>query len=189
VAVRNSTAFAVWITGLPSSGKSSLAAEARAQLTSRGIDVAILESDELRKILTPEPRYDEKERDAFYRQMVYVGTLLTTHGVPVIFDATANRRSYREMARQQIPRFIEVYLDSPLELCVARDTKAIYRQTRQGEATTVPGLQAKYEVPEHPELVVHGDRESPESAANRLIAKLIQTGWVNSETAELYKAR
>ena len=100
-----SDAFAIWVTGLPASGKSTLAAEVKARLLRRGIDVAVLESDVLRKIFTPHPKYDEAERDTFYRQMVYVGTLLTQHGVPVIIDGTANRRRYRDYGRQQIPRF------------------------------------------------------------------------------------
>ena len=105
----------------------------------------MLESDELRKVFTPDPHYDEKERDIFYRQMVYIGALLTTHGVPVLFDATANRRAYRELARQQIPQFLEVYVDSPLQTCIARDPKGIYRNASQGGASTVPGIQAEYE--------------------------------------------
>jgi adenylylsulfate kinase len=181
VARRAQPGFAVWITGLPSSGKSTLAAAFRAQLAARGVDVATLESDELRKVLTPDPQYDAKERDAFYRQMVYVGVLLTSHGVPVIFDATANRRVYREMARQQIPRFLEVYVDSPLETCVARDPKGIYRLARDGGKGTVPGIQTEYEAPEHAELIVHGDRESPETGAERLVAKLIEREYLDSE--------
>jgi len=113
-------AFAVWITGLPASGKSTLVTALRTQLADRGIDVAVLESGVLRQIFTLQPRYDEQEREAFYRQMVYVGTLLTQHEIPVIFDATAHRRRYRDQAREQIPRFMEVYVDCPLETCMAR---------------------------------------------------------------------
>lgn len=182
MAPRTQPAFAVWITGLPSSGKSTLAAAVRAQLASRGVDLATLESDELRKVLTPDPHYDEKERNAFYRQMVYIGALLTKHGVPVLFDATANRRAYREMARQQIPRFFEVYVDSPLETCVARDPKGIYRAARRGGASSVPGIQTEYEAPEHPDLIVHADHESPEAAARRLIAKLIEREYLERNT-------
>lgn len=138
----------------------------------------MLESDELRKIFTPDARYDEKGRDAFYRQMVYVGALLVRHGVPVLFDATANRRAYRDLARQQIPWFMEVYVDSPLEACMARDPKGIYRQAREGEISTVPGLQAEYEPPKDPDLIVHGDRERPEDAAGRLIGQLIQRDFL-----------
>jgi adenylylsulfate kinase len=175
---RSGTAFAVWITGLPASGKSTIAAKLVAQLLDRGVNVALLESDELRKILTPHARYDPEERDIFYRQMVYVGALLTQHGVPIIFDATANRRLYRCWAREQIPKFVEVYVECPLATCIARDPKGIYRQAREGKAGTVPGLQAEYEAPEKPEVVVQGDREAPEEAAGRVIAKLTQLGYL-----------
>jgi adenylylsulfate kinase len=142
------------------------------------MDVAVLESDELRKVFTPRPRYDPEERDIFYRQMVYVGALLTRHGVPVIFDATANRRVYRDWARQEITKFLEVYVDCPLATCMARDPKGIYRRAREGAAETVPGLQAQYEVPEKPDVVLHGDRDTPEEAARKVITKLAELQYV-----------
>ena len=170
--------FAIWITGLPASGKSTLATAAKARLAAQGVDVAVLESDELRKVFTPNPTYDDKERELFYGQLVYVGTLLTEHGVPVIFDATANRRAYRDMARQRIPRFLEVYVDSPLETCVARDPKGIYGRAQQGAASTVPGMQREYEPPEHPDITVRGDRQTTEDAAEQMLAKLIEKGYL-----------
>jgi len=171
-------AFAIWITGLPASGKSTLTAALKAQLAERGVDAAVLESDVLRRIFTHQPRYDEQEREAFYRQVAYVGALLVQHGVPVIFDATANRRRYRDLARQQIPRFLEVFVDAPLETCVARDPKGIYRKARQGEAHSVPGLQSVYEPPENPEVIVDGLHEAPETAAHRVMLKLEQLGYI-----------
>ena len=170
-------AFAIWVTGLPASGKSTLVTSLKAELADRGIDAAVLESDVLRRIFTRQPQYDEQEREAFYRQMVYIGTLLTQHGIPVIFDATANRRRYRDQAREQIPRFMEVYVNCPLETCIARDPKGIYRKAREGEADTVPGLQSAYEPPEKPELVVNGGRETPETAARRVVIKLSEKGY------------
>jgi adenylylsulfate kinase len=175
---RSKDAFAVWVTGLPASGKSTLVASLKAQLAAREVDVAVLESDVLRQIFTPHPRYDEEEREDFYRQIVYVGTLLTQHGAPVIFDATANRRRYRDHARSQIPRFLEVYLDCPLETCIARDPKGIYRKGREGLADIVPGLQAPYEPPESPDVVVRSDKETPEAAARRIIEALVDRGYV-----------
>jgi adenylylsulfate kinase len=142
------------------------------------MDVAVLESDVLRQILTPQPRYDEQEREAFYRQMVYIGALLTRHGVPVIFDATANRRRYRDMARDQIPRFMEVYVDCPLAICIARDPKGIYRKASANSANTVPGLQSAYEPPEKPDVVVRGDQELPDAAAHRVMLKLAEQGYL-----------
>jgi adenylylsulfate kinase len=170
-------AFAVWITGLPASGKSTIASAVRAQLTARGVDIAVLESDALRAILTPHPNYSEEERDQFYRQMIYIGMLLVEHGVPVIFDATANLRVYRARARNQIRHFLEVYVDCPLSTCMDRDPKGIYRQALEGSTATVPGLQEVYEKPETPDLVIDGKREAPEAAAARLIILLMDKGY------------
>lgn len=171
-------AFAVWITGLPASGKSTITKALIAQLKEHGIDAAVLESDGLRKVLTPEPHYDDKERETFYRQMNYIGALLVHHGVPVIFDATATRRAWRDEARSRIGRFVEVYVESPIEVCMARDPKGIYRHAHDGEASNVPGLQASYEPPEHPDVIVDGVGETPEAAASRVIVKLIERKYL-----------
>lgn len=174
--MRHGHAFAIWITGLPASGKSTLTKALQSKLASRGIGVEVLESDELRKILTPHPTYDEQERDAFYKQMVWIGSLLVKHGVPVIFDATANRRAWRDSARQAIPNFVEVFVDAPLELCMTRDPKEIYRRAQHGENTTVPGLQAEYERPLTPEVVMRAEEETAESAARRILEELTARG-------------
>ena len=160
-------AFAVWITGLPASGKSTITSCLKQLLADRGVDVEVLESDALRRILHDES-YGEADRGAFYQRMVWIGTLLVKHGVPVIFDATANRQRYRDAARSQIPHFFEVFVDVPLAACMARDPKGIYRNA----ACDVPGLHAAYEPPAHPDLVIDGLRESPLEAARRIAALL-----------------
>jgi adenylylsulfate kinase len=170
--------FAVWITGLPASGKSTLASALVRALKARGVAVAVLESDSLRRILTPHPRYTEEERDVFYGAMVYIGRLLTEHGIPVIFDATGHRREYRDRARAEIRGFIEVYVECPMEVCVSRDPKGIYRKARAGAAATVPGVQAPYQPPEHPEVVVRGDQDGPDEAARRVVATLMEKGYL-----------
>ncbi len=175
--------FAVWITGLPASGKSTLTTALVQALSMRGIRAAVLESDALRRILTPHPRYDEEEREVFYGAMAYIGRLLAEHGVPVIFDATANRRAYRDRARREIPRFLELYVDTPLAICVARDPKGIYRKAQEGAAATVPGVQAAYEPPLHPEVVIKGDREAPEIGAERIVAMLIKRRFLPARAA------
>lgn len=179
-ALNHLPAFAIWVTGLPASGKSTLVAEVRTVLKNYGIEVAVLESDALREILTPDARYDERERDRFYRQLARIGALLVDQGVPVIFDATANRRAYRQEARDRISRFLEVYVDSPLHVCVSRDPKGIYRKGREGVSGSVPGIQTAYEPPERPDLIVHGEREAAEAAAQRVVAKLIGERWVQT---------
>lgn len=175
-------AFAVWITGLPASGKSTLAAELARQTRDFGVDLAVLESDALRKMFsTPSSpsSYDEQDRDRFYDALTFIGHVLTEHGISVIFDATANRRSYRDGARQQIPRFIEVFVDCPLEICMKRDPKGIYRKAREGQASHVPGVQATYETPENPDVVIRGDRDDPGEAARRVIDVLTSKGFLD----------
>jgi adenylylsulfate kinase len=167
------SAFAIWITGLPASGKSTVASALARQIRTRGISVAVLESDVLRKLFSVQPSYDEQDREYFYGSLAFIGRVLTEHGITVIFDATANRRAYRDRARQQIPKFMEVFVDCPLEVCIARDPKGIYRKARSGEAAYVPGVQTAYEPPEKPDVVVHGDRDDPEDAAKRVISALL----------------
>jgi adenylylsulfate kinase len=163
--------FAIWITGIPASGKSSITRELVKKLARRGVRVVVLESDEMRKILTPVPTYDQEERDAFYRSLALIGGLITRSGVPVIFDATANRRAYRDYARTLIPRFVETYVTCPLETCVKRDPKGIYGRAAAGSTSTVPGIQAAYEPPYNPEITLDG-RHLPEAAADAIVALL-----------------
>lgn len=172
-------AFAVWITGLPASGKSTISGALARALASRGVDVEVLESDRLRDALTPRPTYSDEERDRFYRSMAHIGSLLVKHGVAVVFDATANRRAYRAFGRQAIDRFVEVYVDCPIEVCIARDPKGIYRKARSGEAATVPGVQSSYEPPEHPDLTVSGTRD-PQDAVRAILRLLETRGEINA---------
>lgn len=169
-------AWAIWITGLPASGKSTITVALQAQLAARGVHPAVLESDALRKILVIDRPYSTEGREAFYRQLAALGTLLVGQGIPVIFDATANRRAYRETARREIPRFLEVYLDVPLETCMARDPKGIYRGAASGEARNVPGLQDPYEPPSAPDVLIHG--EDPEADARRIVDALASKGYI-----------
>ena len=171
--------FGVWITGLPASGKSTLAHALAGELASAGCETEILDSDALRQVLTPNPTYSDDERDAFYAAMAHVGELLARHGVAVVFAATANRRLHRDRARRRIERFIEVFVDCPLELCMSRDSKGIYRMASAGRSTTVPGVQATYEPPERPEVVVRSDREAPAAAARRVMDVLRARGYLS----------
>ncbi|MEK7800133.1 MAG: adenylyl-sulfate kinase, partial [Nitrospirota bacterium] len=93
-----SKAFAIWLTGLPASGKSTIAAALKPKLEEIG-SVEVLESDVVRRILTPHPTYSVAERDLFYRSLAFIGARLVAHGVTVLFDATGNKRAYRDFAR------------------------------------------------------------------------------------------
>ena len=165
------TGFALWITGIPASGKSTIARALADKLQSRGIPAVVLESDELRRILTPSATYSPEERSHFYRMMVLIGDLITRSNVNVIFDATANRRSYRDHARSLIMKFMEVYIQCPLDVCIKRDPKGIYRQAAAGKAATVPGMQTPYEPPVNPDVTLDG-QATPESSSDMILDRL-----------------
>jgi adenylylsulfate kinase len=171
-------AFAVWLTGLPASGKSTIARELSAALVKAGCTPEVLESDALRRVLTPDATYAPPERDLFYRALAFYGSRLVAHGVPVIFDATGNRRQYRDLARELIPHFLEVAVVTPLEIAEQRDQKGTYRRGREGKISTVPGLQEPYEAPLKPEIVVDTTFLSAPSAAEQIIESLRKHGYL-----------
>lgn len=171
-------AFAVWLTGLPASGKSTVARALAAELAGKGIRAAVLESDAVRREISPQPKYDDAERDTFYAVLAYLARVLVLHGVPVIIDATANRRAYRDRTRETIPRFLEVHVRCPLAVCKARDPKGIYRRGAEGTAKNVPGVSASYEPPLTPEVVVDGERDDPSAAARRIVSALERKGYL-----------
>ena len=162
--------FAIWLTGLPASGKSTIVAALVPQLESLGLPVEVLESDAVRRVLTPTPTYSQAERDLFYRALAFMGARLVAHGVTVVFDATANRRAYRDFARSSIPNFIEVAVECPLELAMQRDYKGTYRRGQEGKSSTVPGLQDPYEVPLSPEVTIDTTKLSAQEAAGKVLA-------------------
>ncbi|HDS44941.1 MAG TPA: adenylyl-sulfate kinase [Methanomicrobia archaeon] len=173
--------WAVWLTGLPGSGKTAVAQRTRSLLEARGISrVQVLELDEIRKFITPKPTYSEDEREIVYAALVYMAKLLVDSGTPVIIDATANRRRYRDRARAVIPKFAEVYLTCPLELCKARERArkaehappGIY-QKAESEAATVPGVNVPYEAPLQPAVVVDCERMSVGESAEKVAAFII----------------
>ena len=161
-------AFGIWITGLPASGKSTIANALRPQLEGLGLTVEVLESDEVRRLLTPKATYSPEERDLFYRALAFTGQRLVEHGVTVLFDATASRRAYRDLARSIIFSFIEVAVECPLEICMQRDRKGTYKKGLHGESTTIPGLQTPYEPPTNPELRIDSNKVSPQEAAKEI---------------------
>lgn len=170
--------WAIWITGLPASGKSTLARMVKRRLEEMGVHVQILESDVIRRVLTPNPSYSPEEREVFYNSLVYIGVLLTRNGVNVIFDATAHRRRWRRAARGLIERFLQVYIRCPLEVCRERDEKGIYRMAESGEAQHVPGVQEEYEEPWDADLVIDCVRESPETAAEKVVEIMKENGFI-----------
>ncbi len=171
----------LWITGLPGSGKSTIADG----IKDRFPDFVILRMDELRKIVTPEPTYSEDEREMVYRAIVYAAKTISELDHNVIIDATGNMRRWRELAKQLIPNFAEIYLKCPIDVCMEREVsrkktrgapKGIYKKGKTG--WPVPGVQVPYEEPLKPELIIETDTVSIKEAVSVIsdfISSLIQT--------------
>jgi adenylylsulfate kinase len=168
--------FAVWLTGLPASGKSTLANLLAQELDGLGLQVQVINSDEIRQVLTPRPTYSEEERIWFYNILAYIGKLLVQNGVNVIIAATAHRRAYRQRARQYLPHIIEVYVKCPVEACMQRDQKDLYRRALSGEIHSLPGVQELYEEPEAPAVVVETGENGPQDCLELIMDRLREFG-------------
>jgi len=173
-------AFAVWFTGLPGSGKTVIASRSAAILKNEGIDIKILQLDEIRKVLTPEPKYTDDERNIVYLSLVYMAKLLTENDVNVFIDATANKRKYRDAARSLIPQFAEIFIRCPLDICMEREAhrkaafspKGIYIKAARSGAN-VPGVNVPYEEPLNPIVVIDSDRMRPDMSAEKAVNAII----------------
>lgn len=173
-------AFAVWFTGLPGSGKTAIASRVRALLKKKGIDVKILQLDEIRRVITPNPKYTDDERAIVYASLGYMAKLLTECGVNVFIDATANKREYRDNARTIIQDFAEVFIRCPLEVCMEREArrkavfspKGIYKKSAVPGAH-VPGINVPYEEPLRPEIIIDSDKMTPDESAKKVADAII----------------
>jgi adenylylsulfate kinase len=151
--------WVVWLTGLPSSGKSTLALALAAELERRGTMPCVLDGDEVRGCLVPAPGYGDSDRDAFYATLANLAALLARQGRVVLVPATANRRSFRQRARSVAPRYLEVFVDVSPEICTSRDAKGLYAAASKGEVSSLPGADSAYEPPQAPDVVAQGGQD------------------------------
>jgi adenylylsulfate kinase len=160
----------VWVTGLPGSGKTTLAGRVAERLRAAGMGCAVLDGDEVRAALERPAGTGDAERDAFYAALARLAALLARQGLVVVVAATANRAAHRDLARALAPRYLEVLVATPAEECERRDPKGLYAAARAGRARGLPGLDAAYEAPAAPDVVA-ADGEDP-AAVERVIALL-----------------
>jgi adenylylsulfate kinase len=150
------TGVVVWLTGLPSSGKSTFARRASETLRARQAPTCILDGDDVRACLVPRTGYSASERAHFYETLANLAGLLARQGLVVLVPATAHRREFRERACQLAPAFLEVWVATPRAVCERRDTKGLYAGARAGVIHGVPGVDEPFEDPLAPALVVDG---------------------------------
>jgi adenylyl-sulfate kinase len=172
------TGFTLWLTGLPSAGKTTLARALAQELTRRGVDSELLDGDAVRRELWPELSFSREDRDTNVRRVGYIAELLSRHGVATLVALVSPYRDVRDEQRRRIERFVEVFVDCPLEVCVARDVKGLYAAQRAGSISGVTGVDDPYEPPLSPEVVVHSSRESVEASAARVLSYLDGQGYL-----------
>ena len=173
--------WVVWFTGLPGCGKTTVAQRVKVKLAERGIRVRVLELDEIRRVITPEPTYTDQEREVVYASLAYMAMLLSEAGMNVIVDATANRRRYRDLARRLVPNFSEVYVKASLPTCIERERgrkaafspRGIYARAG-GVGATVPGADVPYEEPIDPGVVVDAEGQDPEENAEAVAVWILE---------------
>jgi adenylylsulfate kinase len=180
--------FTLWFTGLPCSGKSTLAELVAKGIELRGRGVEVLDGDRVRTNLTKGLGFSKADRDENIRRIGFVCGLLSKHGAVAISAAISPYRSLRDEVRSKIENFVEIYVDTPLEVCIARDVKGMYRKALAGEMKNFTGVSDPYEPPPHPELVIRTQNETPEESAALVLAKLEELGLLEDLDAPAYSA-
>ncbi|KAA0004932.1 MAG: adenylyl-sulfate kinase [Thermoplasmata archaeon] len=169
----------VWFTGLPCSGKTTIAKEVKKILEEKGIDVELLDGDTVRDYIKNKD-FSKEGRNKHLRYIALMAKLLAQRGVVVLcsFVSPYTYRENRDFARSICNNFIEVYVNTPLEICMKRDVKGMYKKALAGEIKGFTGVDDPYEEPENPELVIETQNESVAESAAKVIAKLKELGYL-----------
>jgi adenylylsulfate kinase len=166
------------MTGLPGSGKTTIALELERRLREMGRNVEILDGDEVRKGLSSDLGFSKEDRQRHAKRVTFVAKVLTRNDVIVLVGLISPFRAFRQYAREEIGEFMEVFVDTSLEECIKRDPKGLYKLAQEGKITDLTGLQDPYEAPEDPELVIPTEEVSVEEAADMVMDKLIARAYL-----------
>ena len=195
--MKKNKGFVLWFTGLPCSGKSTLAELLKPELEKRGRLVDVLDGDVVRTHLTKGLGFSKEDRDTNIRRIGFVAGLVARHGGIAITAAISPYRAIRDEIRGTVENFIEVFVNTPLETCIKRDVKGMYKKALAGEMKGFTGVDDPYEAPVSPEITILTETETPEQSAERILGKLEQLGLVEPahepaytpEEAEKIRAR
>lgn len=190
--------FTIWLTGLPSSGKTTLGRLLAEALRERGRGVALLDGDEMRKSLTADLGFSRRDRDENVRRLAYVAKAVNESGGVAIVCAISPYRAARAEARRIImgalngrvheapSLFLEIYLHCPVEVCQARDVKGLYAKALRGELERFTGVSDPYEPPENPEVMVNTTAEMPRESAGQILSTLASRGYLERNQRPIF---
>jgi adenylylsulfate kinase len=174
--------FVLWMTGLPGSGKSTIATGLKQRLEVEfGRYVELLDGDEVRKGLSSDLGLSREDREEHARRVSYLAKVLARNGVVSIVALISPYRSSRERARELVGKqaFLEVYVKASLVTCEARDPKGLYARARRGEITNMTGIQDPYEEPLQPDIVVDTNVATPDASIDEVIRQLRNNSFID----------
>lgn len=170
----------VWLTGLPSAGKTTIAYALAERLRAEGRRVEVLDGDEIRTFLSAGLGFSREDRHTNVTRIGFVAELLASHGVtvlaPVIAPYAASREAVRERHREAGTAFLEVHVATPVEVCSVRDVKGLYAKQAAGEISGLTGVDDPYEAPDRPDLRIEAHTQSVAESAAALHALLTTRG-------------
>jgi sulfate adenylyltransferase len=180
----------IWLTGLHNAGKSTTAGVLTNLLLEHGRQVTLLDGDVVRTHFSEGLGFSKEDRDDHIRRIGYVASEIVRHGGVAICAAVSPYRATRNDVRQMIggENYVEVFVDTPLEICEQRDTKGLYARARRGELQGFTGIDDPYEAPRRPEIRIETLTRTAEENAHQILEHLLQTGFVRAEAAQLEAA-
>lgn len=170
--------FVVWLTGLPCSGKSTISGWLSKAIRDSGRNVEILDGDIVRTNLTKGLGFDREDRDTNVRRVGFVANLLSRNGTAVICAVVSPYRSIRNELRSNVTNFIEVFVDTPAEICAQRDVKGMWAKAKAGELKNFTGYDDPYEPPEKPHVHIKTQEETVDQSGQKILDFLTSQGWL-----------
>ena len=165
----------IWFTGLPCSGKTTVATILVERLKNMGIKAERLDGDVVRQSLTKDLGFSKEDRDKNIERITFVAELLTRNGVLTLVSFISPYTKKRDEARTRIKDFIEVYVKCPVEECERRDVKGMYKKARAGEIKNFTGVDDPYEEPLNAEIVLETDKEIQDESADKVVSYLLKS--------------
>ena len=169
----------IWLTGIPGSGKTTLAEELKKYYEQKKILVEILDGDEIRKTLSKDLGFSPEDRKEHNRRVIFVAQILSKNGVTTIVPLISPYRETRDFARKEIPNFVEIWVKASVDECKKRDPKGLYKKALAGEIKNLTGLQAPYEEPQNAELILDTEKHNVEESVDLIASTLKKLGYLN----------
>ena len=171
---------ALWFTGLPSSGKTTIANHSKAYLESFSLPVIVLDGDVIRPIIAGDVDYSSEGRLQSLHKYIRLTKVLIQANIIVMVAVNNHCQKQRDIARTSHPagQFAEIWVDTPLELCIQRDVKGLYEKAQRGEIQDLVGISIEYETPQHPDIVITTQTESPPEASKKIFSYLKKMGII-----------